>query len=125
MEVVEAGVQAGEALFAALGGESALLEGLEVALGRAFDTGDLGGDRPTLLIERWSLALRLLLGGTEGVVDERAVAVDAGELAQDGGLELLARDALALAGFGSVLLAGGAGVVVVGAPPLPCADMPM
>ncbi len=72
-------------------------------------------DRATLLIERWSLALRLLLGGAEGVVDERAVAVDAGELAQDGGLELLAWDALTLAGFGAVLLAGGAGVVVVGA----------
>jgi hypothetical protein len=76
-EVIEAGVQARDALFATLGGEPALLEGLEVALGRAFDTGDLGGDRATLLIERWSLALRLLLGGAEGVVDERAVAVDA------------------------------------------------
>jgi hypothetical protein len=64
----EAGVQARDALFAALGGESALLERLEVALGRAFDTGNLGGDRATLLIERWSLALRLLLGGAEGVV---------------------------------------------------------
>jgi len=114
-EVVEAGVQARYALFAALGGEPALLEGLEVALGRAFNAGDLDGDRAALLIERWSLALRLLLGGAEGVVDERAVAVDAGELAQDGGLELLAGDALALAGFGAVLLAGGAGVVVVGA----------
>jgi hypothetical protein len=36
-EVVEAGVQARDALLAALGGEAALLEGLEVALGRVFD----------------------------------------------------------------------------------------
>ena len=97
-EVVEAGVQARDALFAALRGEPALLEGLEVALGRAFGTGDLGGDRVALLIERWLLALRLLLGGAEGVVDERAVAVDAGELVQDSGLELLAGDAARLGG---------------------------
>jgi hypothetical protein len=58
------------------------------------------------VIERRSLAQCLLLRVGEGVVDERAVAVDAGELAQDGGLELLARDALTLAGFGAVLLAG-------------------
>lgn len=55
---------------------------------------------------------------------EWAVAVDAGELAQDGGLDLLARYALAGAGLGAVLLAGGAGVVVVSAA-FPCADMPM
>jgi hypothetical protein len=92
-----------------------LLEGLEVALGRAFDAGNLRGDRVAAFIECGSLALRLLLSGGEGVVDEGAVAVDAGELTQDGCLDLLAWDALTLAGFGSVLLAGGAGVVVVGA----------
>jgi hypothetical protein len=69
-EVREAGVQARDAPFAALRGEPALLEGLEVALGRAFDAGDLGGDRAMLLFERWSLALRLLFGGPDGVVDE-------------------------------------------------------
>jgi hypothetical protein len=94
-EVVEAGAQARDALFAALGGEPALLE---VTLGRAFGAGDLGGDRLATFIERGSPALCLLLGGAEGVVDEWAVAVDAGELMQDGGLELLAGDALALAG---------------------------
>jgi hypothetical protein len=74
-------------------------------------------------IERGRLLLRLPVGGGEGVVDQRAVAVDVGELTQDGGLELFARDALAVAGFGSVLLPGGASVVAV--PPLPRADMPM
>jgi hypothetical protein len=63
-------------------------------------------------VERGSLLLRLLVGGGKGVVNERAVAVDARELTQDCGLKLLARDALTLAGFGTVLLAGGAGVVV-------------
>ncbi|HWY18607.1 MAG TPA: hypothetical protein VNY27_07845 [Solirubrobacteraceae bacterium] len=80
-EVVEAGVQVRDALFAALGGELALLECLEVALGCAFCAGDLGSDRMAALIERRSLALGLLLGGGEGVADERAVAVDIGELA--------------------------------------------
>ena len=75
-----------------------------------FGAGDLGGDRFAAFVERGSLALGLLLGGSECVLDERSVAVDAGELMQDGGLELLAGDALALAGFGAVLLAGGAGV---------------
>jgi hypothetical protein len=77
-----------------------LLEGLEVALGCAFDAGNLRGDRVAAFIERGSLALRLPLSGSEGVVDEQAVAVDVGELVKDGGLQLLARDALAAAGFG-------------------------
>lgn len=92
-----------------------MLEGIEVALGRAFDTGDLGVDCLAALVERRSLVLSLRVGGGEGVVYEWAVAVDAGELAQDGFLDLLARYALAVAGFGAVLLAGGAGLVVVGA----------
>jgi hypothetical protein len=45
LEVFESRVQTGYALLAALGGEPALLEGLEVALGRAFDAGNLSGDR--------------------------------------------------------------------------------
>jgi hypothetical protein len=89
-EVFEAGVQVRDALFAALGGEPALLEGLEVALGRAFDTGDLGVGGAAALSECGPLAQRFLVSGSECVVDERAIAVDAGELAQDGGLELLA-----------------------------------
>lgn len=52
LEVFEAGVQARDALFAALGGELALLEGLEVALGCAFCACDLGGDCVASLIER-------------------------------------------------------------------------
>jgi hypothetical protein len=87
LEVFESRVQVRDALFAALGGEPALLEGLEVALSRAFDADYLRGDRVAAFIERGSLALCLLLSGGEGVVDERAVAVDAGELAKDGGLE--------------------------------------
>ncbi|HEX3517564.1 MAG TPA: hypothetical protein VHT29_00860 [Solirubrobacteraceae bacterium] len=112
-EVVEAGREVGEALLAALGGEASLLEGVEVAGGGVFGAGDLGGDCLAAFVERGSLALGLLLGGGECVLDEWAVAVDAGELVQDGGLELLSGDALALAGFGAVLLACGAGVVVV------------
>jgi hypothetical protein len=78
-----------------------------------FGTGDLRDDGFAAFVERGSLAFCLLLGGGECVLDEWSVVVDAGELVQDGGLELLAGDALALAGFGAVLLAGGAGVVVV------------
>jgi hypothetical protein len=112
-EVVEAGGEIGEALLAALGGEAAFLEGVDVAARGVFGAGDLGGDCLAAFVERGALAFCLLLGGGEGVLDERPVAVDAGELVQDGGLKLLAGDALALAGFGAVLLAGGAGVVVV------------
>jgi hypothetical protein len=112
-EVIEAAVQARYALLAALGGEAALLEGLEVALGCAFCVCDLCGDCVASLIERRLLPLRLLTGGGECVMYELTVAVDAGELVQDGGLDLLARYTLTLAGFGAVLLAGGAGVVVV------------
>lgn len=112
---VVAGVQAGDSLCAAFGGELALLEGLEIALGCAFCACDLGGDCVASLIERGLFALRLHAGGGDGVVDEWAVAVDAGELVKDGSLQLLARDALAATGLGAVLLAGGAGVVVIGA----------
>lgn len=65
VEVFEAGVQAGAALLAALGGEAALLEGLEVALGCAFCACDLGGDCVASLIERRLLSLRLLTGRGE------------------------------------------------------------
>jgi hypothetical protein len=46
-------------------------------------------------------------------LDEIAVAVEAGELADDSAFELLAREALVAAGFRSVFLAAGASVVVV------------
>ncbi|MGC2373778.1 MAG: hypothetical protein WA484_07885 [Solirubrobacteraceae bacterium] len=112
-EVVEAGGEVGEALLAALGGEASFLERVEVAARGVFGAGDLGGDGLAAFLERRAVALCLLLGGSECVLDEWSASVDAGELVKDGGLELLAGDALALAGFGAVLLAGRAGVVVV------------
>jgi hypothetical protein len=49
----------------------------------------------------------------ERVADEGAVAVEGGELAEYGGFEFVAGDALAVAGFAAELLSARAGVVVV------------
>ena len=76
-EVFEAGVQACDALRAALGGELALFGGVEAALGRAFDADDLGADCLATFIEGGPLAQRFLVNGGERVMVERTVAVDA------------------------------------------------
>jgi hypothetical protein len=41
-----------------------------------FGAGDLGGDCLAAFVERGALALGLLLGGGEGILDEWAVAVE-------------------------------------------------
>ena len=51
-----------------------------------FGAGDLGDDGLAAFVERGPLTFCFLLGGGEGVLGERPVAVDAGELVQDGGL---------------------------------------
>jgi hypothetical protein len=76
-EILKARLKNSDPLLAALGGESSLLEGLEVARDRALGASDLGGDRSATFIKGGLLTNRLLLRGGEGVADERAVAVDA------------------------------------------------
>jgi hypothetical protein len=77
--------------------------------------GDLGRDRGELLLELWSAPLGLCLCVCECVADQVLVAVEVGELVEDGLFEFLAWEPLAGAGFRSVFLAAGAGVVVLAA----------
>jgi hypothetical protein len=76
---------------------------------------DLGLDRGEPLLELGPSLLRF--GGRLGkrIDDELLVVVDGGELVEDGFVDFVAGEAFAGAGFRSVLLAGGAGVVVVAA----------
>ena len=89
----------------ALGVEVAVLEGVEVAVDRALRALDLGGDGSAAVFECRPLVIlssrRLLDRGA----DEVAVAVDVGELSDDRVLQLLARDAVAVAASRAPLLA--------------------
>jgi hypothetical protein len=79
----------------------------------AFGAARLVGEGAALFRE---CRLRLLgLGGRciERVADEGAVAVEGGELVDDGGFEFVAGDAVAVAAFATELLSARAGVVVV------------
>jgi hypothetical protein len=78
VEVFEAGVQArGDALLAALEREAALLEGLEVALGRAF-----GASEDRLGLVEGGLVDQRLVGGLEVLVGS-ADAPDIGRVGED------------------------------------------
>lgn len=95
--------------------ERALFEGFVVALDRLLGAGDLGADRGEALFECRSLSFCFRFGFGDRLLDEGAVAVDAGELLEDRVFEFVLGEAFAAAGFWSVLLPSGAGVVVVGA----------
>jgi hypothetical protein len=84
VEVVEARLEAREALLAALVRELSLLEGLVVALQGLLGAGDLGADRgePLLGLEPVPLGFFPRLG--ERFLDQVAVALDVGELDEHG-----------------------------------------
>ncbi|HZT54564.1 MAG TPA: hypothetical protein VE995_09290 [Gaiellaceae bacterium] len=92
-----------------------MLEGLVVALQCLLGAGDLGADRGESLLELGSALLGFHGCLGERVGDELFVAVDGRELPEDGLVDLVPGKPFAGAGFRSVLLAAGAGVVVVAA----------
>ncbi|HWY19513.1 MAG TPA: hypothetical protein VNY27_12495 [Solirubrobacteraceae bacterium] len=86
-----------------------------VALDRALCAGDLLGERGALFGERRPVSFAAGGGLLDRIADHAAVAVEAGELVQDRGLQLVLRQSLAIAASPSELLSPGAGVVAVGA----------
>ncbi|MGH3008977.1 MAG: hypothetical protein ACRDLM_06160 [Gaiellaceae bacterium] len=104
-EVVESRLQADESIFAAFGGELALLEGLVVALQRLLGARDLSADGGESMLERRATLLRVSVRARERVADDLLVAVERGELVDDCLLDLLAGEAFAVARFWPVLLA--------------------
>lgn len=84
----------------ALGVEVAVLERVEVAVDRALGALDLGGDGRAAIFECRPLALLALGRLLDRLADEVTVSVDAGELLDDGVLQLFARDAIAVATLG-------------------------
>ncbi|HVN62425.1 MAG TPA: hypothetical protein VMT59_14290 [Gaiellaceae bacterium] len=108
MEVGEPGLELA-------GFEVAGLEGLVVAVERAFAAADLLDHAAEVLLERGPVCLLLVVGALECVCDQVAVLVEAGELVEDGGFEFVAVEAFAVAAFAAELLPARAGVVVVDA----------
>jgi hypothetical protein len=88
--------------------ELARLEGLVVALERLLGAGDLGSDRAEALLDLGPVAFRFCLCSRKHRPDQVAVAVDAGELGEDGLLELCAAEPVVAAGLRPVFLAAGA-----------------
>jgi hypothetical protein len=103
-EGVEAPLEGGHARLEAGGVEVAGFEGGVVARDCAFGAAGLFGELATLFLERWLRSLRLRGCRIECFADEGAVAVEGGELVDDGGFEFVARDAFAVAGFATEFL---------------------
>ncbi|HET7572667.1 MAG TPA: hypothetical protein VFJ77_08360 [Gaiellaceae bacterium] len=97
MERVELRLEVGEPGLESAGFEVAVLEGLVVAVEGALAAADLLGDGPLLFLDRGPVCGLLAVGPLEGLRDEVAVAVEAGELVEDGVLELVAAEAFAVA----------------------------
>jgi hypothetical protein len=112
-EGVEARLEGRHACLEALRVQVASLEPGVVAVERPFGAAHLVGEGAALFLERRLRLLRLRGGGIECFADEGAVAVEGGELVDDGGFEFVARDAFAVTGFAAEFLSAGAGVVVV------------
>jgi hypothetical protein len=115
-EGVEARLERGHARFEAGGVEVAGFEGAVVAVECAFGAVGLVGKGAALFYERRLGLLCFRRGRMQRFADEGAVAVERGELVDNGGLELVAGDAFAVAAFPPEFLSAGAGVVVVEAP---------
>jgi len=107
----------------ALGVEVAAFECLVVALDRVLGAADFLREAGALLCERRAVGAVVGGGVLYGLADEGPVAVELGELAEDGGFELVTAEAVPVAGSAAELLAPGAGVVVVVAT-VAFADMP-
>ncbi|HEY3944786.1 MAG TPA: hypothetical protein VGL78_06145, partial [Solirubrobacteraceae bacterium] len=117
-----AGVEAGELLGeggdawgARLLGHGAGLEGAEVAVEGLVYLAQLGLDALQLLLVLRSLFLQLGEGVVDGGADDRFLLQDGEELAHDRLFEFVGGEAVVVAGFGAVALAGVADVVGVAA----------
>ena len=114
-ERFEAVTVAADAVLEEVGREPAVFEAFEVALELALDACDLRARRSELLFEFGPLALGRIREVGECLFDQMAVAVELGELGEDGGFEPVFGEPVAVAFGGAVLVAGGAGVVGVAA----------
>ncbi|HET6915271.1 MAG TPA: hypothetical protein VFH56_04205 [Acidimicrobiales bacterium] len=112
---LQPGTVAAEAVLAVGGCEAAVFEGFEVALELRLQPDDLGARGGELLFDPGPFAFDVLGGVGECSFDEAAVAVEVGELCEDGGFEPVLREPVAFALARPVLVAGGAGVVGVAA----------
>ncbi|MDA8367216.1 MAG: hypothetical protein M0Z62_09710 [Actinomycetota bacterium] len=112
-QVSHLGGEAFEAL-AALGlGQRAGLERREVALDRVLGLGDPGVDDGQLLVVVGPLGACPAPGGCDGLVEQVGALVGVEERVEDGGVQVLGRQAFGVAVRGPVALASGARVVAV------------
>jgi hypothetical protein len=86
VERVKACFERAQPLVEVRGVEVAGLERVLVAVDRAFGPADLLGERGALFCEGGAVGVIARGGLLDGVADEPAVAVDAGELCEDRGL---------------------------------------
>jgi len=100
-----------DAFLAELGREVAVFEGFEVALQLRFQPADVGAGGGELFFEAGPFGLGVAGDVGERLFDEVAVAVEVGELGEDGCFEAFLGQPVAGAFGGAVLVAGGAGVV--------------
>ncbi len=107
----QAGAVGADAFLAELGREVAVFEGLEVALQLRFQPADVGAGGGELFFEAGPFGLGVAGDVGERLFDEVAVAVEVGELGEDGCFEAFLGQPVAGAFGGAVLVAGGAGVV--------------
>ncbi|HEX5247994.1 MAG TPA: hypothetical protein VFW41_12795 [Gaiellaceae bacterium] len=114
-EGFEAVAVAADAVLEEVCGELAVFEAFEVAFQLAFDARDLGTGGGELLFEFGPLGLGHVREVGECLLDDVAVAVQLGELGEDGGFEPVFGEPVAVALGGAVPVAGGAGVVGVAA----------
>ncbi|HEX5246384.1 MAG TPA: hypothetical protein VFW41_04565 [Gaiellaceae bacterium] len=111
----EAVTVAAHAVLEEVGREPPVFEAFEVALQFALDARDFCARRGELLFEFGPLAFGHGCEVGECFLDDVAVAVQLGELGEDGGFEPVLGEPVAGAFGGAVLVAGGAGVVGVAA----------
>jgi hypothetical protein len=104
-----------DAVLEEVGGEPSVFEAFEVAFQLALKAEDLGTRRRELLLQLRPLALGHLGEVGECSLDQVTIAVEVGELGEDGGFEAVFGEPVAVAFGGAVLVAGGAGVVGVAA----------
>jgi hypothetical protein len=102
---VEAGLEGGHAFLESRSVEVPGFEGGVVTDESAFGAPGFVGERATLVLERRPRLLRLRAGRIERLPDEGAVAVEGGELVDDGSFEFVAGDAFAVAAFAPEFLA--------------------
>lgn len=108
-ERLQAAVERGHALGESLGAEAACLERLLVAVECSLGLGDFLRARGAPLGDGSAVLVALGGGVLDRLANEGAVAVDAGELGEYGGFELVAVDPPPVAAAAAELLAPRAG----------------